>query len=234
MADVAEFTGFGPDALSFLDGLAADNSKSYFDANRVVYDEQVAGPMKLLVVAVGSGLRDRVSPAVDAEPKVGRSLFRINRDLRFSKDKTPYHPYVDAVFWEGSSPRTSPGFILRVAADTVVVGAGVFGLSGDRLARYRDAVVDDTTGGELAAAIASCRRAVKGATLSEPQRKRVPAGYPSDHPRADLLRYDGMHLSAEVPPPASITSARFASWLLDRYEKLAPFERWLVRHVGDE
>ncbi|MGI9646468.1 MAG: DUF2461 domain-containing protein [Ilumatobacteraceae bacterium] len=233
MADVAPFTGFGPDALDFLDGLAADNSKSYFGANRAVYDHQVAGPMKSLVVAVGDGLRERVSPAVEAEPKVGKSLFRINRDLRFSKDKTPYNPYVDAVFWEGSLPRTSPGFILRIGADALVVGAGVFGLSGDRLARYRDAVVDDATGAELEATIGASRRAVKGATLSEPQRKRVPAGYPSDHSRADLLCFDGLHLSVETTPPASITSARFVPWLLDRYEKLAPFEQWLVRNVGD-
>ncbi len=232
MPDIAPFTGFGPDALDFLDGLAADNSKVYFDANRTTYDEQVAAPIKSLVLAVGAELRDRVSPDIQFEPKVGKSLFRINRDLRFSKDKTPYNPYVDAVFWEGESPRSSPGFILRIGADTLVVGTGVFGLEGDRASRFRDAIVDDVTGGEFVELVAAARKAVKGASMSEPQRKRVPRGYPADHPRADLLLYDGFHLSTEVPPPASITSPKFATWVADRYEKFGPVEQWLVRNVG--
>jgi hypothetical protein len=147
VAEIPTFTGFGPDARSFLAGLAEDNSKSYFDRHRRVYEEQVARPMKSLVVDVGARLADRVAPGIRAEPKVGRSLFRINRDLRFSADTTPYHPDVD-----------------------------------------------DAPGGALAEAIAAVRRRLPGATLPEATRAKVPKGYPDDHPRADLLRRDAMHL----------------------------------------
>ena len=233
MAELPAFSGFGPDAMAFLEGLAVDNSKTYFDAHRSVYEQQVFAPLKSLVVAVGEQLQNRVSPEVSFEPKVGRSMFRINRDLRFSKDKTPYHTYLDAVFWEGSSPRTSPGFILRVAPDEVVVGAGVFGLADDRLERWRAAVLDDERGVELVDLIDRSRGALRGATLSEPTRKRLPRGLPADHPRADLLERDGFHLSATVSTPRSVTSPRFATWVADRHAELAGLHHWLVREVGD-
>lgn len=232
MAVTTGFAGFGADALDFLSGLAADNSKTYFDAHRATYDAQLATPVRALVVDVGARLADEVSPGIRAEPKVGRSLFRINRDLRFSKDKTPYHPYVDAVFWEGDSPRTSPSFILRISAREVVVGAGVFGFDKPALARWREAVADDETGAALVDVIADVERAVPGAALSEPTRARVPKGFPADHPRADLLRHDAVHLSAGVEPPPSLTTPHFVDWLLDRYRQFAPFQQWLVQHVG--
>ncbi len=226
------FGGFGPEALAFLAGLAHDNSKRYFDANREVYEEHLALPMRALVVDLGDRLADGVSPAVQAEPKVGRSLFRINRDLRFSKDTTPYHPYVDAVFWEGPSPRSSPSFILRIAADEVVVGAGVVGLDKTGLARWRASVIDDSSGSALVATIGAVQQAVPGAALSAPTRARVPRGFPADHPRADLLRSDGLHVSASVEPPPTITDPCFTEWLVDRYVRFAPLHRWLVDHVG--
>ena len=135
--------------------------------------------------------------------------------------------------WEGSSPRTSPGFILRLTPDEVVVGAGVFGLTDDRLERWRSAVLDPERGTELVSVIERGASALRGATLSEPTRKTVPRGLPSDHERADLLRRDGVHLSATLPTPASITSARFVTWCADRHAKLADLHRWLVREVGD-
>ncbi len=232
MAEPGAFTGFGPDAMAFLDGLAADNTKRYFDAHRTVYDRQVVAPLKSLVVALGDALRERVSVDIRSEPKVGRSMFRINRDLRFSKDKTPYNAYLDAVFWEGESPRTSPAFILRIAPDDVVVGAGVFGLAGDRLTRWRDAVDDDVRGGQLVEIIERATSSLRGATMSEPTRKRVPKGFPPDHPRADLLRRDGLHVSASRPTPKSLESARFVGWCADRHAELGELHRWLVREIG--
>jgi uncharacterized protein (TIGR02453 family) len=99
---VAEaFTGFPPSGIDFLADLAADNTKAYFDANRETYAHDVAAPLRALVVAVGQRLRDRAGRDVCFEPAVGKSLFRINRDTRFSADKTPYHPWVDAIWWAG-------------------------------------------------------------------------------------------------------------------------------------
>lgn len=94
-SSAAGFAGFGDDAIGFLAGLEADNTAAYFQANRRVYDEQVRGPLQQLCVAVGERLAAGLVPEIRYEPKVGKSMFRINRDLRFSKDKTPYHPHLD-------------------------------------------------------------------------------------------------------------------------------------------
>ena len=142
-------TGSAPTRWTFLDGLAAENTKAYFGTHRATYDAQVFAPLKSLVNALGEQLQHRVSDGLRYEPKVGKSLFRINRDLRFSTDKTPYHTHLDVVVWEGESPRSSPGFILRIAPHEVVVGAGVFARTDDRLARWRNAV-DGERGARLA------------------------------------------------------------------------------------
>ncbi len=229
-ATLGDFTGFGPDAMGFLEGLEADNSKAYFDAHRSTYDEQVAQPLKRLVLAVGDRLAAGPAPDIEYEPKIGRSMFRINRDLRFSKDKTPYHPHLDLAWWQGDQAKTSPGFIMRIRHDEVLTGVGVFALTDDRLQRFRDAIVGPA-GEELDTIVRATIRSVRGASLSEPSRKRVPRGYDPDHPRADYLRYDGMHLSATAATPASITSARFAGWVADRLAKYADLHRWLVEHT---
>lgn len=232
MAAVPPFAGFGPDAMSFLDGLAADNSKVYFDEHRKIYDQQIAAPMKSLVVAVGDGLRTRVNDAIDFEPKLGKSLFRINRDLRFAKDKTPYNTYLDAVWWQGASPRTSPGFILRISPAEVLTGVGIFGMDGARLETFRAAMLEESVGGEFDELIASTKRTMRGATLSEPQRERVPKGMPTDHPRSEMLKYERFHVSASAATPKVVTTPKFADWVVDRYEKAAPLHRWLVDNVG--
>ena len=229
-APIADFSGFGPGAMGFLDGLAADNSKTYFDARRPLYDAEIAQPMKALVLAVGQRLAEAVDPDIGYEPRIGKSLFRINRDLRFSKDKTPYNTHLDAAWWHGDEVKTSPAFIVRITPDTVLTGVGIYGISGERLTRYRDAVVGNA-GEELTSLVTEIRCSVKGSGLGEPSRKRVPKGYDAAHPRADFLLRDGFHVSASVPTPAAIRSPRFASWVVDRLARYADLQRWFVANV---
>jgi uncharacterized protein (TIGR02453 family) len=126
---VAEtFTGFPPSGTAFLAGLAADNTKAYFDRNRGTYANDVAAPLRALVVAVGQRLREGTGRDVCFDPAVGKSLFRINRDTRFSADKTPYNPWVDAIWWAGlRGARRAPAFIFRLSAGGLVAGAGITG-----------------------------------------------------------------------------------------------------------
>jgi uncharacterized protein (TIGR02453 family) len=144
------FTGFPPSGIAFLAGLAADNTKTYFDGNRDTYTNDVAAPLRALVVTVGQRLRDKTVPDIRLEPMVGKSLFRINRDTRYSPDKTPYHPWVDAIWWAGlRDARRAPAFIFRLSADYLVAGAGIMGLRDTQLDRYRAAVADNSSGRAL-------------------------------------------------------------------------------------
>lgn len=231
MTAATAFAGFGPDAIEFLRGLEVDNSKQYFEAHRTIYKDQIHAPLKDLVVAVGERLADGVAPAIEFEPKVGRSMFRINRDLRFSKDKTPYHPHLDLAWWQGDVPKASPGFILRIRHDEVLTGVGVFGMADDRLDRWRAAALADA-GAELDRIVADVTAPPIDARVSDPSRKRVPRGFDADHERSRWLLHDSLHVSSTHPTPSSVTSPDFADWVVAHHAELAPLHRWLVTNVG--
>lgn len=226
------FGGFPAEAREFLAGLAANNTRGWFEANRGTYDEAIARPARAFVGALGPELRKTISPGIEFEPRVGKSLFRINRDLRFSKDKTPYNPWLDLVFWEGPNARTAPSLFLRIAATEVVLGAGVFALRGSDLDRYRDTVANTTRGADLSSILARLRREWPHVETNEPTRARVPAGFPQDHPQADLLRRDALHAALRLPVPRTLHAARFTGWCCERYRSFAPLHRWLVETLS--
>lgn len=230
---LAGFAGFPPDGPAFLRDLVRQNDVAWFDRHRGVYVDGVREPAKALVLALGEALHQRGIDGVQAEPRVGRSLFRINRDTRFSADPTPYHPHLDVVLWKGSHPRLSPALLLRLTGDQVTTGVGIMGLKDERLQRFRHAVVDPASGTALVAALAEVRTAVRRVEISTPTRVRVPAGWPADHPRGHLLRLDALHATATEPIPKVAHGSRFVRWVVDRHLRYVAVLDWLADHVED-
>jgi uncharacterized protein (TIGR02453 family) len=227
------FAGFPREGLEFLDGLASDNTREYFDAHRDTYESALLQPAKDFVVAMGEELRARVSPGIRSEPRVNGSILRINRDTRFSADKRPYKDHVDVWFWEGDAPsRERPGFFLRLRPATVLVGAGMHRFEPPALGAYRAAVAADETGRALESAVAEAT-ALRGVTIGGSGYKRVPRGFDADHPRADLLRHGALYVSGEWKLPRAVTSPAFVGWTAERFERLAPVERWLTAILPD-
>ena len=101
------FSGFPRETARFLADLAKNNEKAWFDAHRGDYDQFYVAPALAFVAAIGPRLQ-KISPTVAFEPRINGSLFRINRDVRFSKDKRPYKDHIDLWFWHGA--RTRLGF----------------------------------------------------------------------------------------------------------------------------
>jgi uncharacterized protein (TIGR02453 family) len=93
---MAEFRGFAEEGLRFLDELALNNNKQWFDSHRPQFDEYLLEPAKAYVVEVGARLQERISPGIHAEPRINGSIMRMNRDIRFSKDKSPYKTWFDS------------------------------------------------------------------------------------------------------------------------------------------
>jgi uncharacterized protein (TIGR02453 family) len=106
---MAGFAGFGKDTIRFLSGLSANNKAEWFNAHRADYEAHYIEPAKDFVVAVADPLA-KLAPGIHAEPKVNGSIFRINRDIRFSKDKTPYKDHLDLWFWQGERKAAISGF----------------------------------------------------------------------------------------------------------------------------
>jgi uncharacterized protein (TIGR02453 family) len=226
--EMTAFTGFTRQGLDFLDGLAAHNDKTWFDANRSGFDEGLMEPGKAFIVALGDVLNARVGPGIHAEPRVNGSIFRINRDTRFSADKTPYKTHFDMFLWQGEGrSRECPGYYLRITPETVHLGAGMHGFPKPMLVAYRDAVVNPKRGPRLVEITSELEKR-KGVSLPEPHYARLPRGYEAAGEQAVLLRMSGMHAGGAFKLPKALGSAKFVGWCADRLEPFAPLQRWLV------
>ncbi len=225
-----KFAGFPPQTLEFLRGLGENNDKAWFTAHRADYETHYLEPAKAFVAALGDRLAG-IAPEIQALPKINGSIFRINRDVRFSKDKRPYKDHIDLWFWEGEDRKQgSSGFFFRLRHDRVLLGAGMHGFPKEHLVRFRDAVDDDTSGAALATVGKTLARA--DIALEGQSYKRVPRGYDADHVRADLLRHGALHAGVTLEPlPTQLHGAAFVGLCMRHFKKLLPLHRWLVDHV---
>ena len=234
MSDIATFTGFPAEGFEFLADLTANNNKDWFTENKVRFVEDVQRPAVALVATLGVGLQEHF-PNVDFGTQVNGSgsLMRIYRDVRFSKDKTPYKTEITMGFWEGSRKKMmNPSFGLRLTANDAGLMAGTFGFDKDQLAAYRDAVVDETLGWELINAIKQVEEAgdyhIKGGHY-----KKAPRGYTSpEDERAPYLLYNGLYASLDSMPRHTVESAEFADVVLEHFVKMSPIQQWLVKVIN--
>jgi len=180
---------FGPELFRFLRDLKTHNDRAWFAANKDRYEDEVKGPALDFVADVAPQL-ERVSPHFVADPRPsGGSLFRIHRDTRFAKDKSPYKTYVGIQFrHELGKDAHAPGFYLHLEPKSVFVGAGIWHPDQPTLARIREAIAHDPE---------AWRRATGGKSfpwrfrLAGESLKRAPAGFDPAHPLIeDLKRKD--------------------------------------------
>lgn len=221
------FDGFSSQLTDYLANLAANNSKAWFDAHRQDYDRLLIEPAKAFVEAVGARLDDEVAPGLTAKPAVNGSIRRLNRDLRFSADKTPYNTRLHLIFWAGPKPNTGSAFHLVIAADHVGIGAGQWQLTPAQLAAYRMAVSDPAAAKALTKAVAVARDAGVG-DLDGPQLKRPPADFDPAPGFEDLLRYKMVVVRGDMPNGDRLFGARAVDHTLQCFAKLAPLHRWVV------
>jgi len=134
-------TGFPKETVRFLAGLKKDNSKSWFDAHRADYDAYLLEPAMAFVEAIAPRLR-RIDPAIQAEPRVNGSIMRIHRDVRFSKDKTPYKTHAAAQFRHARGKDVhAPGYYLHLDPTGCFVGVGMWHPDPDSLKKIRAAIM---------------------------------------------------------------------------------------------
>jgi len=226
-----KFDGFSKETVVFFKGLKRNNSREWFERNRPIYEAHVLEPAKAFVVAMGERLK-AVVPGIHAIPQINKSIFRLNRDTRFSMDPTPYKINLGILFWEGGgSKKEGPGFYFHLEPPDLWLGAGTWMFSDKQIARFRRAVVDPKLGKELAK-IAEMVAGLGGWELGGQHYKRVPAGFDASHPNARFLLHNGLYAGYETAIPEEFFSARLINYCLDRYTRLVPLHRWLVKATG--
>jgi uncharacterized protein (TIGR02453 family) len=220
------FTGFPKETVRFLGGIRKHNDKAWFDAHRADYEQAFLAPAQAFVEALGPRLR-KIDPAVQAQPRVNGSIMRINRDVRFSKDKSPYKDHLDLWFWAGEEKGwDQSGFFFRLTPDRLMLGAGMHGFVPPVLARYREAVLDPKRGEALAALVAKLRKA--SYEVGTETYKKAPRGIAPDHPRVALLRHGGLHAGWEGKHPAQLGTAGLVGFVATHFAKIAPLHAWLT------
>jgi uncharacterized protein (TIGR02453 family) len=231
MAADDRFSGFSRETTAFFAGLAVNNTKLWFDEHRHEFQTYVMTPAQLFVEAMGERLRALV-PDIIADPRVNRSLFRLNRDVRFSNDKTPYKTHLAFWFWEGTRPRMeNSGFYFHIEPDSIMTGSGLYFFPKPLLAAYRQAVVHPVYGPQLVEAIAAVR-SKPGYDVWGKHYKKVPAGFDPKHANSELLLYDGMTAFLEEPVPDDLFSGKIVDFVFERFAQMAPIERWVADMIA--
>lgn len=223
------FTGFPTEGIQFFSDITHNNNREWFQANKHIYTNAVVEPAKAFIIELGEKLQT-ISPGVqyDTRTNGAGSMMRIYRDVRFSKDKSPYKNWLGIVFWEGKGKKNqNPGFYFGISPDGVGIHAGLYGFESAVMKAYRVAADDAQTGEELAQILAGLD--ANGYSYSGEQYKRVPRGYAADHPRERLLRYKGLVTSAPSISPAVVSSPELVDVCFAHCQKMAPLQQWLAR-----
>lgn len=229
--DVRGFTGFRPDAIDFLAELAQNNDRAWFQPRKAEYETLLKEPMEALVAALPAAFEKRDLP-LQADPK--RSIFRIYRDTRFAKDKSPYKTHLGASFpWvadtdpnaDFSHTEHANGAYFHLQPGNNYMGGGMWRASKERLDAFRQAIVDDDRRVRAALEEPAFLKEF-GPVESHETLKRVPSGYPPDHPMADMFRYKDIVFGRRMSDDEVYSSA-LPEILADSYAKAAPVFRFL-------
>ncbi len=205
------FRGWPEDFQPFFIGLELDNSKRYFEANRRTYDESVRAPM----VALMESLEDEYGPA---------KVFRANRDIRFSKDKSPYKTNIAA-----HNGKDGVGGYLSLDKKGLTVAVGCYELTPAQLTKYRQQAAAEASGTALASIVARLEKA--GYKMGGEQLKRVPAGWPQDHSRARLMKHKLVYVYRDFGLQPWLGSAAARAKVVKVFADAEPLRAWLRRNV---
>lgn len=213
-----QFPGFPPEALQFFRGLARHNNRDWFQPRKPIFEEQVKRPMMELVEALNARMR-RFAPDYVTDPD--KAIYRIYRDTRFSKDKTPYKDHIAASFRRrGAGPRQDGGYYLHVSHKEVAVGGGVYMPEPPALLGIRQHVAARHQEFSRILAARPVRRLM--GDLQGGQLTRVPKGFCADHPAANLLRFKDFILYVTLPPELATTPQLFDE-VISRFRVMKPF-----------
>jgi uncharacterized protein (TIGR02453 family) len=225
-ASPTTFEGFSPDAIQFLVDLAANNERSWFQPRKADFERLLKGPLEALCVALGDAFARRGIP-LSADP--ARSPFRIYRDVRFSKDKSPYKTHVSASFpWVGGGDRGAGGYF-SLRPGEIYVGGGMWRPEPSLLAAWRTLVATDPA--RVHAAVDDPAFVATLGQVDGDRFKRMPAGFAADHPDAALLTLKDITFGRRLSD-ADVLTHELPETIADTLAAATPVMRLLAELPG--
>ncbi len=214
--------------IDFLKKLEKNNSNTWFKENRDFYEASFLLPAQELVLNLGEELRT-ISPNIVALPKIDKTIFRLHRDVRFSKDKTPFKTHMGLFFWEpGRHKNESAGYYFHIEKKKLILAAGTYIFPKDILLKYRNVVSNPQKAEELLKLHKSLEK--KGYLIGEKTLKKIPRGYQSETATEALL-FTGMDVFLEISPVPEDIFKNTEKFCMAHYKKMQPLFQWLVDNL---
>lgn len=225
-----DYKGLPRETIDFLSDLRENNSKMWFDEHRDNYEQYFLEPAREFVLELGAALR-KIAPRIKAIPNVNKSIFKIHRDVRFSKDKTPFKTHMGVWLWEGERKRMEcTGFYFHLEPDHFFLGTGMYVIPKELLDRYRKAVAVKTKADTLKEIYDTLEKSGTYKT-GEKTLKKVPRGYDKENNHYDLLLYTGVIASCEAPVSDLLFSQDIIDFCLKAYTDMLPLHNWLLENM---
>lgn len=224
------FDGFPKQLPEFFRDLKANNTKEWFEKNKKRYEAVVKVPSQEFVSALGAQLK-KLCPKINAIPKVNKSLFRLNRDTRFSKDKTPYKTNLGILFWDGPGKRMeSSGFYFHLEENMLMLGNGMYIFTKPAMEKFRRAVANKKTAGRLEKTIGKVETA--GYSIGTKHYKRIPRGFDVTTPfQEEYLLYNGLTARIEQTIPEELFTSAAVDFVMTHFNGMYPLHQWLVDNI---
>lgn len=215
------------DYINFFNELANNNNKEWFDEHRSEYENEIRKPFIELVESLIPGVME-LEPSVLPDAK--KSLFRINRDIRFSKDKTPYNTLMKSGLSPGGKKSELPGFYLGIGADNVHIGGGLYQLSSSALKNVRLLIAGNTD--EFLSIIESSSFKKHFGQLQGEQNKRIEPDFQVVIPKTTYILNKQFYAMAKLPTSQFINESNQAGRLMEYYRAIQPLHSFLNKAFG--
>ena len=220
------FDGFPKEGIGFLKRLKKNNNREWFNKHKTDYEEFIKLPIQSLIADLRQPMA-KLAPEMEVNPK--RSMFRIYRDIRFSKNKAPYKTHVAASFHKRDSKEGGAGYYVHIEPGTVWVGGGIYMPGSDQLKKIRHAIADNPK--EFLTIVSNDKFVKQFKTLEGEKLQRTPVGFPRDHMMGEWLKYKSFYTGVEWEE-AECRTAGFTDSIIGVYKDLLPLVRFLNKAVG--
>lgn len=219
------FNGFKKEGIEFLKELKNNNSKEWFETNRHIWQKYILEPNIEYIEEMGETLLI-LSPSINAKPKVSGSLFKIYRDIRFSKDKTPMKSKIGLLFWKGSSHRMqSSSFYMHYDKDSYFIATGIRGFKPPLLKAYREYIKNELNAKALDEILTELKS--KGIDIVEPHYKKYPKGFDKESKYAYLSLYNSMYAYENHPLDETFFSLAIVDKNFEFYQTTQKLFDWI-------
>jgi len=221
---------FPQSTIKFLTALSKNNNKEWFEKNRMRYDFELLQPAMQFVIDLGEKLLD-LSPNINAIPKIDKSIFRLYRDVRFSKNKTPFKTNLGLYFWEGRGKKMEcSGFYFHIEPKLFFLGTGMYMFTNDQLKKYREIVSDPSRGKQLNDILAKLLKNKKF-NLGGKTYKKTPRGFNPEYKFFKLLLHSGLYVSYESNGFDELTTKDPVAFSYKTFKEMYPLHNWFVENL---